>query len=83
MSLECKRSVPELPLFCFQAAPPFSFCDTRSKQKEGGEREAGKKSSHNIALEKCHFSTLLIIFFYFIFQPPYSFVNCLILDAEL
>ncbi len=81
MSLGCKRSVPELPLFCFQAAMfslctsakhlekklPLTYyywkhwklrvflkdfklllllCDAWSKQKVGGEREVGKKSSH-------------------------------------
>lgn len=34
MSLECKRFVPELPLFCFQAATPFFFFATQGLNKK-------------------------------------------------
>ena len=34
MSLECKRSVPELPLFCFQAADSFFFFATQGLNKK-------------------------------------------------
>lgn len=44
MSLGCKRFVPELPLFCFQAVTPFNLFVTQGQNKKKEVKERSGKS---------------------------------------